>query len=98
MRTGDFWVKLPLVSTDKHGVSRQVRIQIVDWFGVESKSLVETCLAYNVQMPSKSLMESYKTCMDKAYLHPDTRPKMISYALGDVGIGRAYGCIRNQFS
>ena len=90
LRTKDFWVNLPLVITDGIRRSRQVRIQIVDWYGIEYQSLVETCRAYNVDMPSKSSMDAYKTRMDEAYLDPVIRPQMISYALGDLVLAELY--------
>ena len=84
----DVWLKLPLVIKDGFGVSRMVRLKIVDWFGPDYSSLVKTCLAYNVPIESKHLMESYKTRMHEAYLDPKTHEDMIRYALSDLCLGQ----------
>ena len=84
----DVWLKLPLVIKDGFGVSRMVRLKIVDWFGPDYSSLVKTCLAYNVPIESKHLMEDYKSRMHEAYLDPKTHEDMIRYALSDLCLGQ----------
>lgn len=40
-----------------------LKIKIVDWFSVEYTSLVQTCRAYNIEMPEKASMHEYKQCI-----------------------------------
>ena len=67
--------------------SFQLKVKIKDWFGVEYTSLLNTCLSYNIEMPQKSLMDSYKSNMDVAYADPELRETFISYALADLVLG-----------
>ena len=72
----DFLVKLPLVITDRWGVSRQVRLQIVDWSSYQS--LVNTCLVYNVPLTHQDLLEVYNTRMHEVCKHPETRAVILA--------------------
>ena len=67
--------------------SFQLKVKIKDWLGVEYTSLLNTCLSYNIEMPQKSLMDSYKSNMDVAYADPELRETFISYALADLVLG-----------
>ena len=74
----DLWVKLPLVITDRWGVSRQVRVQILDWSSYFFyESFVDTCLA-GLSLTHQDLMDAYKTRMHEAYLDPDTRAAILA--------------------
>ena len=91
------FMKLPLVIKDRFGVSRQLRVGIVDWYGLDHTSLVNTCQAYNVEIPHKDLMTGYKTRMHQAYLDPETHLKMISYALSDLCLADLYDAYRDNY-
>ena len=57
------WLKLPLITIDRSGINRVVRLKIRDWFGLEYTGLVNTALVYNVKMPHKGLMDGKKDAM-----------------------------------
>lgn len=77
-KINDLWVKLPLVITDRWGVSRQVRVQILDWSSYFFYfSFVDTCLA-GLSLTHQDLMDAYKTRMHEAYLDPDTRAAILA--------------------
>lgn len=97
LKTPGKFLKLPLVIKDRFGVSRQLRVGIVDWYGLDHTSLVNTCRAYNVEIPHKDLMTDYKTMMDKAYLDPETHSKMISYALSDLCLADLYDAYHDNY-
>jgi len=84
LKTMEGWLKLPLILTDKSGIPRLVRLKIVDWFGLEYTSLKNTAAVYNVKMPSKNLMDEFKTKMQEAYLNDEMRADFVEYALADL--------------
>ena len=52
----DFWLNLPLIIHDGYShKDLQVRICVVDWFGIQYSSLRDTCLNYAISMKNKSL-------------------------------------------
>ena len=91
------WINLPLVVKDRFGVCRRVKLQIVDWYGIEYQSLKQTCLAYNVRMEAKDLMDGFKTRMHEAYRNPDTRPDFVEYALSDLCIADLEDAYKSNF-
>ena len=84
LKTIEGWLKLPLILTDYSGIPRLVRLKIVDWYGLEYTSLKNTAAVYNVKIPSKNLMDSYKSKMHEAYLNDEIRADFVEYALSDL--------------
>ena len=97
LRFKDRWINLPLVVKDGFGVCRRVKLQIVDWFGIEYQSLKQTSLAYNVRMKSKDLMDGFKTRMHEAYRHSETRADFVEYALSDLCLGDLEDAYKDNF-
>lgn len=97
LRCKDRWMRLPLVVKDRFGVCRRVKLQIVDWFGIEYQSLKQTSLAYNVRMTSKDLMDGFKTRMHEAYRNPETRADFVEYALSDLCLGDLEDAYKDNF-
>ena len=81
----DFWLNLPLVIHDGYThKDLQVKICVVDWFGIEYSSLKETCRSYAISMENKDLMDEFKTCMDVPYRDNQHRDNFIKYAESDL--------------
>lgn len=97
LRFKERWINIPLVVKDRFGVCRRVKLQIVDWFGIEYQSLKQTCLAYNVRMTSKDLMDGFKTRMHEAYRNPETRADFVEYALSDLCLGDLEEAYKSNF-
>lgn len=98
LRFKDRWIDLPLVVKDRFGVCRRVKLQIVDWFGIEYQSLKQTCMAYNVRIESKDLMEGFKTRMHEAYRDPSIRADFVDYALCDLCLGDLEDAYKSNFA
>lgn len=96
--TKDYWLSLPLRIVDKYqGIGYALQIHVVDWFGIEYTSLIETCRIYNIDMVNKSIMDKYKSCMNVPYQTRSTREDFIRYACSDLVLWDLYNKYRDHY-
>ena len=84
LKSKQSWVQLPHLIRDHSGpLDLPLKIKIIDWFGLDYSVLEEECRTYNIDPPSKGVIEKYRACLELASMDEDLRMAILKYAISN---------------